>query len=523
MRRMLVLLMAACCWLGLMPVAAAVDDTGTTEPRPARGETQRLSGPTRIETAAEVSRSTFEPDAPVAFIATAAAFPDALAGGPLAARLGAPILLTLPDRLPDATAAELRRLRPARIVLLGGTAAVSAAVADAVAAFTRPAGVDRISGPTRFETAAEIARQGFTAPVGIAFVVTGHDFPDALSGAAAAARLGGPVLLSGTNTLPDAARTALEELKPQRIVILGGSAAVTEGVRNELAFYTSADVERWAGADRYATSAEVAAKAFPAVETTAAFIATGATYPDAVTGAAAAGALRGPLLLSSRFELPDRVAAELARLSPGGLDIFILGGEAAISRQVAEELATYARPTLSTLTVAVSDPVKPGPVAGAQIGLRRGDDVTVATSGADGTHTFEQLVWGRFFVDVTRSGFAAATVEVDLGPGVAGHREVALTRVASITGRVFISGNGTQIPGATVRTRRVVNGVQVGDVFETVTDADGRYLLSAPGGLIPGSYRVTASHEEFESDSVTIDVDHGAWTEGTDIGLVYAS
>ena len=60
-------------------------------------------------------------------VATGVAYPDALAGAP-AARGGGPLLLVPPDHIPDSVAAELRRLAPKRIWLLGGPAAVSTAV-----------------------------------------------------------------------------------------------------------------------------------------------------------------------------------------------------------------------------------------------------------------------------------------------------------------------------------------------------------------------------------------------------------
>jgi spore germination protein YaaH len=92
----------------------------------------RVAGANRYDTAAALSRSAFAPGVPVAYVATGASFPDALAGGPAAARNGGPVLLTDPLALPSATATELARLKPAKIVVLGGTASVSASVAAAL-------------------------------------------------------------------------------------------------------------------------------------------------------------------------------------------------------------------------------------------------------------------------------------------------------------------------------------------------------------------------------------------------------
>jgi subtilisin family serine protease len=96
---------------------------------------------------------------------------------------------------------------------------------------------------------------------------------------------------------------------------------------------------RWWGADRYATAAAVSAGAFsPGVGTV--FVATGAGFPDALAGAAAAGSLGGPVLLVPPAGVPGVVAAELSRLAPGR--IVVLGGPGAVPDAVLAELVPYA-------------------------------------------------------------------------------------------------------------------------------------------------------------------------------------
>ena len=84
-----------------------------------------MAGPDRFATAAAISASEFGTGVPVAYVATGMNFPDALAGGPVAAINGGPILLVTKDTIPDATATELTRLAPQEIVILGGTGVVS--------------------------------------------------------------------------------------------------------------------------------------------------------------------------------------------------------------------------------------------------------------------------------------------------------------------------------------------------------------------------------------------------------------
>ncbi|MBF8291029.1 MAG: hypothetical protein HW391_1997, partial [Chloroflexi bacterium] len=95
------------------------------------GTVTRLAGADRYATAAAISAATFAPGVPVAYIATGLDFPDALAGAAAAGYLGGPLLLVAADALSAATAAELARLRPARIVILGSTGVVSNAIETA--------------------------------------------------------------------------------------------------------------------------------------------------------------------------------------------------------------------------------------------------------------------------------------------------------------------------------------------------------------------------------------------------------
>ncbi|MCJ7780392.1 MAG: cell wall-binding repeat-containing protein, partial [Acidimicrobiia bacterium] len=92
----------------------------------------RLAGHDRYATAAAVSASAFPNGAATVFVAIGTEFPDAVAAGPAAYELGGPLLLVNPAAAPGATLAELRRLRPSRIVIIGSEAVVSPDVIKAM-------------------------------------------------------------------------------------------------------------------------------------------------------------------------------------------------------------------------------------------------------------------------------------------------------------------------------------------------------------------------------------------------------
>src|SRR5699024_4328594 len=119
---------------------------------------------------------------------------------------------------------------------------------------------ERLAGTDRFSTAARISA---TLPVGPAphvFVANGMDFPDGVSGGAAAARDGSPLLLVRADRVPPATASELRRLQPETITVLGGEHAVSASVASSLSRITGASVTRWAGSDRYGTSAEISRK-----------------------------------------------------------------------------------------------------------------------------------------------------------------------------------------------------------------------------------------------------------------------
>ena len=84
---------------------------------PTNDPVSRVAGADRYGTSAAVSAGAFPPGVPVAYIATGATFPDALSGAAAAGALGGPVLLTAPDAIPSAVHTELKRLKPAKIVI----------------------------------------------------------------------------------------------------------------------------------------------------------------------------------------------------------------------------------------------------------------------------------------------------------------------------------------------------------------------------------------------------------------------
>ncbi|MEU4016335.1 cell wall-binding repeat-containing protein [Microbacterium sp. NPDC028030] len=197
-----------------------------------------------------------------------------------------------------------------------------------------PAGVSRLAGKDRYDTAIAVSKK-YAAGTDAVFVATGANFPDALSAAAAAARLGAPLLLTPGTTLPAAVRTEITRLSPATIFIAGSEGAVGAGV--ERALTAIAPVERLGGASRYETGNALVRRVFPGA--THAFIATGRTFPDALAATGAAGATSAPVILvdGAAASLPTDTRDLLDAL--GVSAVTIVGGAGAVSPGIEAELA----------------------------------------------------------------------------------------------------------------------------------------------------------------------------------------
>jgi putative cell wall-binding protein len=286
----------------------------------------RLAGADRQSTAAAVSTSAFAASGSASSVVLARAdqFADALAGGPLAAAKHAPLLLTSSGSLDAVTKAEIGRVLPAggTVYLLGGTSALSAAVANAVVALgDLPV---RISGADRYDTAVAIA--GVLGNPTTVFEASGVNFPDALSAVPAAVSTHGAILLTNSAATVAVTKTYLAAHATTRYAI-GGPAA-----------YADPTAIGIAGADRYATSEAVALAFFPA--TTGASLASAANYPDALAGGPVAGIANHPVLLvPPTGALPEPIAAYLKTHAGDITTIQAFGGTNALDATVVMAVA----------------------------------------------------------------------------------------------------------------------------------------------------------------------------------------
>jgi putative cell wall-binding protein len=308
----------------------------------------RVSGASRFTTNVMVNVMGLE-HADQVVIATGRNFPDALSAGAAAAASGSALLLVEPTTLPSAIRNEVIRLGATRAVIAGGTSAVS----DAVAKALRNLGVDveRMGGADRFDTAALLSKRFFPNGAETVYVATGINYPDALAAVPAAAIDGAPILLV-SDTISASTRAELIRLSPQRIVILGGTAAVSTTVADQARTMTGATVTRIGGADRYGTAVQLSKRSFDHASTV--FITTGTDFVDALISGPTANELGGPVLLAPPNGIPVGVRAEIERLRPDR--IVFVGSTGDLPDALIDELDGIGPSTRTTTMVTLPRP-----------------------------------------------------------------------------------------------------------------------------------------------------------------------
>jgi hypothetical protein len=259
-------------------------------------------------------------------------FSDALAGGPLAAKVGGPLLITpeasLSTSLDSRVQAEIQRVLPTggTVYILGGDLALSPSIDTALQGLGYV--TQRVAGVDEYATAVDVAEQlGNPSTI---FEATGLNFPDALSAVPAAIKTGGAILLTdGTTQAPETATYLAAHPSDTRYAIGGPLAAYAADT-------TATPVY---GQDLSATSAAVASTFFHSATVFGA--ATGVNFPDALSGGVFMGArsTKGPVLLvQPSGPLPPSIANYLSDAVSTLTQGYLFGGPVAVGADVLSEL-----------------------------------------------------------------------------------------------------------------------------------------------------------------------------------------
>ncbi|NWQ39495.1 cell wall-binding repeat-containing protein [Bacillus sp. EB106-08-02-XG196] len=291
---------------------------------------KRMDGADRFAVSVNVSKEGWPNGSGTVILANYLAFADALAASPLAFKEDAPILLTHSNSITQTTMDEISRLKASRVLLVGGPGSIS----ENIVSQLKQKGIqtiERIGGIDRYEVSFNIAQK--LGQTDTAVLANGLKFPDALAIAPYAAQNGYPILLSQDNSLPSKTTEAFQTKGITKTIIVGGEGSVSANVASKVP-----NVNRIGGKDRYEVSANIVTQLNLAANK--AFLATGMTFADALTGSVLAAKQNAPMLLMHPTTVPTAIQSLVQ--TKNIQDFVILGGTASVPERVFQILTGQA-------------------------------------------------------------------------------------------------------------------------------------------------------------------------------------
>ena len=159
----------------------------------------------------------------------------------------------------------------------------------------------RLDGLTRYTTAVATSKEGWPSGSNVVVIVSGSNFPDALSSAPLAKKHNAPILLSSNEGLTEEVLGEVSRLNVEKAYIVGGTLAVPSNVDSQLK-QKGISIKRLSGYDRYQTAVEVAKE----IGTSNGIVlASGVSFADALSIAPIAAKNQMPILLTRSDEFSE--------------------------------------------------------------------------------------------------------------------------------------------------------------------------------------------------------------------------
>jgi len=293
--------------------------------------TTRLAGFDRYETASQIAKSGWA-QSDYAILAFGENYPDALSAAPLAKKYNAPILLTTSKSLPNTTKQTLIDLQVKNVIIIGGTGVILASVESELQSMGL--NTTRIFGNDKYETSIKVAQQITTTPSTL-FVVTGEDYPDALSVASIASIKQIPIILVPNDSMPASVKNYLAVINVSKTYVIGYSDIISDKVCNQFP-----NTERILGSDKYARNIAVNQMFNSNFKSDNICVATGEGFADALTGTAYSAKISEPIILINNDSPTNTKDYYQQRLSKAS-NVYTFGGTGIISDNVIQDLNLY--------------------------------------------------------------------------------------------------------------------------------------------------------------------------------------
>lgn len=201
----------------------------------------------------------------------------------------------------------------------------------------------RIYGQDRYKTAVAVSNEGWKESKYVVLAY-GENYPDALSVAPAAAKMGIPILLIRPNDIPDSIKEYINKNSISKAYVAGDGTIFS----NDTIKHIPCTCESIYGTDRYETNQSSIRKFSNILNSNSFYVATGENYADALTGSVLAAKNNAPILfMGEQPWKPAKFIYTDYRLIDGNSMLtnystpIILGGKGAVSFDAENMLNNY--------------------------------------------------------------------------------------------------------------------------------------------------------------------------------------
>ncbi|MGX9756699.1 N-acetylmuramoyl-L-alanine amidase [Clostridioides difficile] len=262
-----------------------------------------LTGSDRYETAVKISKEGWKNGSDKVIIISGDVSIDGIISTPLATTYNAPILLVEKNNVPASVKAELKRLNPKDVIIIGDENSISKTTTNQIKS-TVSASQTRLSGSNRYETSLLIAKEiDKNHDVDKVYITNANGGEvDALTIAAKAGQDKQPIILSDKDSLKNDTYKWLQSEDLQSAYFIGGPQMLSTNVINKINDITKDSVtkNRVYGADRHETNANVIKTFYTEDELEAVLVAKSDVLVDALAAGPLAASLKSPILITPK-------------------------------------------------------------------------------------------------------------------------------------------------------------------------------------------------------------------------------
>ncbi|WP_101773833.1 cell wall-binding repeat-containing protein [Peptostreptococcus faecalis] len=238
------------------------DNIGSTD----SSNISRISGEDRYETNLKSINNNFK-KSDYAVVVSGEGYADALSASPYAKKINAPLFFLNKNSVSDKIITTMKSLGVKNIEIIGGNNSISN-IQENIIKSKLGVNINRITGSDRYETSKNIySKMGDSTS---AIVVSGQDFPDALSSVSLAAELNAPIVLNNEENI----RNINSNNSLENVYIVGGERSVPS-----ISIESKKNSERISGVDRYETSMKIYEK----VRGNKNILVSGKVFPDSLS------------------------------------------------------------------------------------------------------------------------------------------------------------------------------------------------------------------------------------------------